>query len=53
LPSALDNRPLNFLEFQAMQPQTIYVSATPQPQEMEWARRARVRKIVVRPTGAD
>ena len=29
LPSALDNRPLNFLEFQSMQNQTIYVSATP------------------------
>ena len=38
LPSALDNRPLNFLEFQAMQPQTIYVSATPAPREIEWAR---------------
>src|SRR5688572_19596091 len=30
LPSALDNRPLNFQEFQAWQKQTIYVSATPQ-----------------------
>jgi excinuclease ABC subunit B len=29
LPSALDNRPLNFLEFQSMQNQTIYASATP------------------------
>jgi excinuclease ABC subunit B len=38
LPSALDNRPLNFLEFQAIQPQTIYVSATPAPREMAWAR---------------
>ena len=38
LPSALDNRPLNFLEFQAMQPQTIYVSATPSPRELAWAR---------------
>ena len=38
LPSALDNRPLNFLEFQAMQPQTIYVSATPAPREIGWAR---------------
>ena len=38
LPSALDNRPLNFLEFQAAQPQTIYVSATPAPREMGWAR---------------
>ena len=38
LPSALDNRPLNFLEFQAMQNQTIYVSATPAGRELEWAR---------------
>jgi excinuclease ABC subunit B len=40
LPSALDNRPLNFLEFQAMQNQTIYVSATPAPREIEWARQS-------------
>ena len=40
LPSALDNRPLNFLEFQSMQNQTIYVSATPAPREIEWARQA-------------
>ncbi len=40
LPSALDNRPLNFLEFQAMQPQTIYVSATPAPREIAWARQS-------------
>jgi excinuclease ABC subunit B len=38
LPSALDNRPLNYDEFQGMQPQTIYVSATPGPRELEWAR---------------
>ena len=38
LPSALDNRPLNFLEFQAIQNQTIYVSATPAPRELGWAR---------------
>ncbi len=38
LPSALDNRPLNFLEFQGMQNQTIYVSATPAPREIEWSR---------------
>ncbi len=38
LPSALDNRPLNFLEFQAMQNQTIYVSATPAGRELQWAR---------------
>jgi excinuclease ABC subunit B len=40
LPSALDNRPLNFPEFQSMQGQTIYVSATPQAQELEWSRRS-------------
>ena len=50
LPSALDNRPLNFPEFQAMQGQTIYVSATPQAQEMEWSK-GRVAELVVRPTG--
>jgi excinuclease ABC subunit B len=38
LPSALDNRPMNFLEFQSMQNQTIYASATPAPREIEWAR---------------
>ena len=37
LPSALDNRPLNFLEFQSMQNQTIYVSATPAPREIGWS----------------
>jgi len=40
LPSALDNRPLNFLEFQSTQNQTIYVSATPAPRELEWARQS-------------
>jgi len=38
LPSALDNRPMNFLEFQSMQGQTIYASATPAARELEWAR---------------
>ena len=36
LPSALDNRPLNFTEFQGWQNQTIYVSATPGPRELAW-----------------
>jgi excinuclease ABC subunit B len=40
LPSALDNRPLNFLEFQSLQHQTIYVSATPAPRELEWSRQS-------------
>jgi excinuclease ABC subunit B len=50
LPSALDNRPLNFEEFQALRKQTIYVSATPSPRELEWSKN-RVVELVVRPTG--
>ena len=50
LPSALDNRPLNFEEFQSMQGQTIYVSATPGPREVGWSK-GRVAELVVRPTG--
>ncbi|MEY6431681.1 excinuclease ABC subunit UvrB [Thioalkalicoccus limnaeus] len=49
LPSALDNRPLRFEEFQARQPQTIYVSATPRPFEIEHS--GAVVEQVVRPTG--
>jgi len=49
LPSALDNRPLRFEEFQKMQGQTIYVSATPSPRELEWAREAAGRGIGVAP----
>ena len=50
LPSALDNRPVNFLEFQGMQNQTIYASATPAPREIGWSQ-GRVLELVVRPTG--
>jgi excinuclease ABC subunit B len=50
LPSALDNRPLAFEEFQKLQNQTIYVSATPGPRELEWSR-GRVVEQIVRPTG--
>ena len=50
LPSALDNRPLNFLEFQGMQTQTIYASATPAPRELGWSQ-GHVAELVVRPTG--
>ncbi len=49
LPSALDNRPLRFEEFQARQPQTIYVSAT--PREFEIKHSGAVVEQVVRPTG--
>jgi excinuclease ABC subunit B len=50
LPSALDNRPLNFEEFQALQDQTLYVSATPGPRELEWSQK-RIVEQIVRPTG--
>jgi excinuclease ABC subunit B len=50
LPSALDNRPLNFEEFQHLQNQTLYVSATPSPRELEWSI-GRVVEQIVRPTG--
>ncbi len=50
LPSALDNRPMNFLEFQSMQSQTIYVSATPAQREIQWSN-GKVAELVVRPTG--
>ncbi len=49
LPSALDNRPLNFEEFERIVPQTIFVSATPGPYELE--RSDAVVEQVVRPTG--
>src|SRR3954468_9472468 len=50
LPSAMDNRPLNFEEFQALQGQTIYVSATPEQRELGWSG-DRVAELIVRPTG--
>jgi len=50
LPSALDNRPLNFEEFQSLQNQTIYVSATPGAREIQWSH-GRVVEQIVRPTG--
>jgi len=50
LPSAMDNRPLNFDEFQSLQNQTIYASATPTAREVQWAA-GRVVELVVRPTG--
>src|SRR5262245_31859761 len=45
LPSALDNRPLAFEEFQTMQNQTIYVSATPAGREIGWAQNRVVEQI--------
>ncbi len=49
LPSALDNRPLRFEEFEHLSPQTVFVSATPGKYEEEHA--AAVVEQVVRPTG--
>ena len=50
LPSALDNRPLKYEEFEARRGQTIYVSATPAPYELLLAG-GEVVEQVVRPTG--
>jgi excinuclease ABC subunit B len=50
LPSAMDNRPLKFEEFERICPQTIYVSATPGPYELQKSDGA-VAEQVVRPTG--
>jgi excinuclease ABC subunit B len=50
LPSALDNRPLNFHEFESMLSQTIYVSATPGDYELEKTGGIVVEQVV-RPTG--
>jgi excinuclease ABC subunit B len=59
LPSALDNRPLNFKEFEARAHQTVFLSATPGPYEYEHSRPAPVGKAktnlvveqIIRPTG--
>ena len=50
LPSALDNRPLNFHEFESMLNQTIYVSATPGDYELEKTEGVVIEQVV-RPTG--
>ena len=49
LPSALDNRPLRFDEFQGMVNQVLYTSATPGPYELE--RASQVVEQIIRPTG--
>ncbi len=49
LPSALDNRPLRFAEFERLAPQTIYVSATPADYEVQHS--GQIVEQVVRPTG--
>ncbi|WP_421157755.1 excinuclease ABC subunit UvrB [Aeromonas dhakensis] len=50
LPSALDNRPLKFDEFEALMPQTVFVSATPGPYELDKSSGDVVQQVV-RPTG--
>ena len=50
LPSALDNRPLKFHEFEALAGQTIYVSATPGPYELQKSK-GEIVEQVIRPTG--
>jgi excinuclease ABC subunit B len=50
LPSALDNRPLNFEEFEALAPQTIYVSATPADYELAKTDGVVIEQVI-RPTG--
>lgn len=50
LPSAIDNRPLNFAEFETMLDQTVYVSATPSDYELQQAGGIVVEQII-RPTG--
>src|SRR5690606_23373295 len=50
LPAALDNRPLNFNEFERLAPQTIYVSATPGDYELEKTGGVIVEQVI-RPTG--
>ncbi len=50
LPSALDNRPLKFVEWDGLRPQTVFVSATPGKFELEVTKGKYVRQII-RPTG--
>ena len=50
LPSALDNRPLKFEEWLDLRPQTIFVSATPSPFELEQTG-GEIVELIIRPTG--
>src|SRR3954466_15412001 len=50
LPSAIDNRPLKFEEWEALRPQTTFVSATPGPWEMERTQGTFIEQVI-RPTG--
>jgi excinuclease ABC subunit B len=50
LPSALDNRPLKFEEWEGRSPRAIFVSATPGPYELKYSE-GQITELVVRPTG--
>jgi len=51
LPSALDNRPLKFDEFEALRPATVFVSATPGPYELALCGKENIVEQIIRPTG--
>jgi len=51
LPSAMDNRPLRFGEFEEMRPRTVFVSATPGPYELAQSGEGGVVEQLIRPTG--
>jgi excinuclease ABC subunit B len=50
LPSALDNRPLKFAEFEVLVPQSVYISATPGPYELQKSKGVIIEQVI-RPTG--
>ncbi len=50
LPSALDNRPLKFAEFEKLVPQSLYISATPGPYELKKTKGVVIEQVI-RPTG--
>ncbi|OGR75088.1 MAG: excinuclease ABC subunit B [Elusimicrobia bacterium GWC2_64_44] len=51
LPSALDNRPLKFAEFEEIRPATVFVSATPGPYELKTCAKEDIIDLIIRPTG--
>ncbi len=51
LPSAFDNRPLNFPEFEKRMGRTVYISATPAEHELKKSGKQNIAQMVVRPTG--
>jgi len=51
LPSALDNRPLKFKEFEEIRPATVFVSATPGPYELQACGKENIVDLIIRPTG--